>query len=60
MVVLGSTPEETWCVGDNFEWEIAGPQRLGIHTVCQSVQRRAPAGTDIVPDRITRSIAELL
>ena len=61
MAALGSTPEDTWCVGDNIEWEVAGPQRLGIHAVW--VDRSGggvPADTDIVPDRIIRSLAELL
>ncbi len=61
IVVLGSTPEETWCVGDNIEWKVAGPQRLGIHAVW--VKRSGagvPADTDIAPDRNIRSLAELL
>jgi len=61
MAALDSTPEETWCVGDNIEWEVAGPQRLGIYAVwvdrsCAGV----PADSDIVPDRIIQSLAELL
>ena len=31
MAALGSEPAETWCVGDNLEWEVAAPQRLGIY-----------------------------
>ncbi|MCX8213284.1 MAG: HAD family hydrolase [SAR202 cluster bacterium] len=61
MAALGSTPEETWCVGDNIEWEVAGPQRLGIHAVW--VDRSGsgvPPNTDIVPDRIIQSLAQLL
>lgn len=27
---LGVTAEEAWMVGDNFEWEVVSPQRLGI------------------------------
>jgi hypothetical protein len=30
MEVLGVGPDETWMVGDNLEWEIVAPQRLGI------------------------------
>ncbi len=61
MATLGSKPNETWCVGDNLEWEVAAPQRLGIHAIW--VDRSAvgvPADRDIVPDRIIRSLAELL
>jgi FMN phosphatase YigB (HAD superfamily) len=31
MEVLGVGPHETWMVGDNLEWEIVAPQRLGIY-----------------------------
>jgi putative hydrolase of the HAD superfamily len=61
MAALGSMPRETWCVGDNLEWEVAGPQRLGIHAIW--VDRSGvgvPLDRDIVPDRIIRSLAELL
>lgn len=61
MAALGSEPMETWCVGDNLEWEVAAPQRLGIHAVW--VDRSGagvPTDHDIVPDRIIRSLAELL
>jgi FMN phosphatase YigB (HAD superfamily) len=30
MSVLGVEAHETWMVGDNLEWEVAAPQRLGI------------------------------
>jgi hypothetical protein len=33
MEVLGVGPHETWMVGDNLEWEIMAPQRLGIHAI---------------------------
>jgi putative hydrolase of the HAD superfamily len=61
MGVLGVAPHETWMVGDNLEWEVAAPQRLGIHAVWhdgygQGLPRDAPAR----PDRIIRSLLELL
>ncbi len=34
MDVLGVGPDETWMVGDNLEWEIVAPQRLGIYAIC--------------------------
>lgn len=33
MQTLRVTPAETWMVGDHLEWEVAAPQRLGIHAV---------------------------
>jgi putative hydrolase of the HAD superfamily len=29
MQALGVTAPETWMIGDNLEWEIEVPQRLG-------------------------------
>jgi putative hydrolase of the HAD superfamily len=61
MAVLGVEAHETWMVGDNLEWEVAGPQRLGIYSIWHDhVGRGVPASRGIVPDRIIRSIAELV
>ena len=30
---LGAKPAEAWMVGDNLEWEIAAPQKLGIRGI---------------------------
>ena len=30
---LGAQPSEAWIVGDNLEWEVAAPQRLGIMSI---------------------------
>jgi FMN phosphatase YigB (HAD superfamily) len=37
METLGVGPHETWMVGDNLEWEIMAPQRLGIYAICTMV-----------------------
>jgi len=61
LAVLGTEAHETWMVGDNLEWEIAAPQRLGIRGIWHdSLGRGLPAGTDVRPDRIIRSLGELL
>jgi putative hydrolase of the HAD superfamily len=58
---LGAEPHEVWMVGDNLEWEVAAPQRLGIFAVWFDVSGRGlPAGSTVRPDRIIRSIGELL
>jgi putative hydrolase of the HAD superfamily len=61
MAALGVAAHETWMVGDNLEWEVAAPQRLGIYAVWhdgygQGLPPDAPAR----PDRIIRSLPELL
>jgi putative hydrolase of the HAD superfamily len=61
MAALDAAPHETWMVGDNLEWEIAAPQRLGIHAIWyDSLGRGLPAGSEVRPDRIIRSLLELL
>jgi len=59
--VLGTAPGETWMVGDNLEWEVAAPQRLGIHAIWHDVAGEGlPPGSAIRPDRIIRTLAELM
>jgi putative hydrolase of the HAD superfamily len=61
MRVLDVEPADTWMVGDNLEWEIIAPQRLGIHAIWHDVVGEGlPAGTPARPDRIIRALPELL
>jgi putative hydrolase of the HAD superfamily len=61
MAALGVGPEQTWMVGDNLEWEIVAPQRLGIYAIWyDSYSTGLPPGCQIRPDRIIRSLPELL
>ena len=61
MTILGAEPHETWIVGDNLEWEVAAPQRLGLTGVgVDGDGRGLPADSPVRPDRIIRSLAELL
>jgi putative hydrolase of the HAD superfamily len=58
---LGVRPHETWMVGDNLEWEVAAPQRLGITGIWHDVLGNGvPAGSSVKPDRIIRNLTELL
>jgi putative hydrolase of the HAD superfamily len=61
MAALGVTARETWMIGDNLEWEVEVPQRLGIYAIWMDVHGDGlPAGSTVRPDRIIRSLAELL
>jgi putative hydrolase of the HAD superfamily len=61
MDALGVTAQQTWMVGDNLEWEVEVPQRLGIYAVWIDVHGDGlPEGSTIKPDRIIRSLTELL
>jgi len=59
--MLGVGPRETWIVGDNLEWEVAAPQRLGIHAIWYDPDGAGlPEGSPAEPDRIIQSLSELL
>ena len=61
MQALGVTAPETWMIGDNLEWEIVVPQRLGIYAIWMDAHGEGlPADTTVRPDRIIRSLTELL
>jgi putative hydrolase of the HAD superfamily len=61
MAALGVAPGETWMVGDNLEWEIVAPQRLGIHAIWHDGYGVGlPPDCPIRPDRIIRALPELL
>ena len=58
---LDVEPGEAWSVGDHLEWDVAGPQRLGVYGVWNDYRRTGlPKGCAVVPDRIVHSIAELI
>jgi putative hydrolase of the HAD superfamily len=59
---LGAAPGEAWIVGDNLEWEVAVPQRLGF---AQSIWfdghgRGLPRRTEVRPDRVLTRLRDLL
>ena len=61
MQALGVSAPETWMIGDNLEWEVEAPQRLGIYAIWIDVHGEGlPADSGIRPDRIIRSLTELL
>ncbi len=61
MAALQSRSKETWMVGDHLLWEVAAPQRLGIYSIWHDhVGNGLPTSSSVIPDRIIRSIPELL
>jgi putative hydrolase of the HAD superfamily len=61
MQALDVVPQETWMVGDNLEWEVVAPQRLGIHAIWHDPAGQGlPPDSTIRPDRIIRRLTELL
>jgi putative hydrolase of the HAD superfamily len=69
LTALASEPHETWMVGDNLEWDVAAPMRLGITGIWLD-RHAAGLPTSVTadifedgtrqPDRIIRSLADLL
>jgi putative hydrolase of the HAD superfamily len=58
---LGRGAREAWMVGDNLEWEVATPQRLGLRGIWYDPDGDGlPAGSDARPDRIIARLADLL
>ncbi|RJQ65850.1 MAG: HAD family hydrolase [Desulfobacteraceae bacterium] len=58
---LALHPEDVWSVGDNLEWDVGGPQKLGIFGVWNDHGRVGlPSHSKITPDRIVHTISELM
>jgi putative hydrolase of the HAD superfamily len=58
---LGVSADDAWMVGDNLEWEVAAPQRLGIYAIWHDhLGEGLPPGSPYQPDRIIQTLAELL
>jgi putative hydrolase of the HAD superfamily len=61
MEQLGVAAGETWMIGDNLEWEVAAPQRLGIFAVWHdSGGQGLPASSPARPDLVIHTLPELL
>jgi putative hydrolase of the HAD superfamily len=58
---LAVEPADTWMVGDNFEWEVTAPQRLGICGIWYDpFGAGVPAHAEAKPARIIKRLSELL
>lgn len=54
-------PEDTWFVGDNLDWDVAAPQRLGLYAIWVDRDRTGvPPESPVQPDRVIHSLSELL
>jgi len=61
MKQLCVAPADTWMVGDNLEWEVEVPQRLGMVGIWYDVKGNGlPPSTSVRPDRVIRRLGELL
>ena len=57
--LLNLEASRVWMVGDNLNWDIEAPQKLGIYSIWANYQREAlEKNSSIVPDRIIFDISE--
>jgi putative hydrolase of the HAD superfamily len=57
---LGVQPSETWMVGDNLEWDVLQPQKLGIYGIwIDARQKGLPSNFAERPKRIIQKLSEL-
>jgi putative hydrolase of the HAD superfamily len=57
---LAVEPADAWMVGDNLEWDVAQPQRMGLFGIWVDARGKGlPEGSAIHPDRIVRTLSEL-
>jgi putative hydrolase of the HAD superfamily len=57
---LDVEPSDAWMVGDNLEWDVAAPQKLGMSGVWIDARGRGlPEQSPVKPHYIVRSLADL-
>jgi putative hydrolase of the HAD superfamily len=60
LAALDVRAADAWMVGDNLEWDVAGPQREGIAGIWIDARRTGvPHGHAVRPDRIINRLADL-
>jgi len=58
---LDASASDAWMVGDNWEWEVVTPQRLGMKGIWVNAQDAAiPDNGRTQPFRVVKSLAELM
>jgi putative hydrolase of the HAD superfamily len=58
---LGVSADEAVMIGDNFEWEVLAPKRLGMGAVwVNPLDKPVPVGSPVMPDHVVANICELL
>jgi len=56
---LGAEPGDAWMIGDNLEWDVAGPQRHGIAGIWVDARGRGvPDGSPVRPHRIISRLSD--
>ena len=57
---LAASPPQTWMVGDNLEWDVGQPQKMGMTGIwVDAAGAGLPASSAVSPDLIIRGLSEL-
>jgi putative hydrolase of the HAD superfamily len=57
---LGVPAEDAWMIGDNLEWDVAAPQRLGVFGVwIDRHGRGVPEDAAVAPGLVVRTLADI-
>jgi putative hydrolase of the HAD superfamily len=58
---LGCAASDAWMVGDNYEWEVVAPQKLGMCGIWYDpFEAGIPANATAQPTRVIKKLVELL
>ena len=58
LAALDARPSDAWMVGDNLEWDVAAPQKLGLSGVWIDLRGTGvPEQRSVRPDHVVRSLA---
>lgn len=61
LTAMNQNPKDVWMVGDNLEWDIEAPQKLGVFSIWVDYKMEGlRPQSSFKPDRIIQSIHELL
>ena len=57
---LAAAPRDTWMIGDNLEWDVAQPQRMGVTGIwVDTAGAGLPASCVVRPDLVVGGLGEL-
>ena len=60
LTALAVEPHDTWMIGDNLEWDVEQPQKLGMLGIwVDRTGAGVPASSAVRPDLVVRSLADL-
>jgi putative hydrolase of the HAD superfamily len=57
---LGADPADTWAIGDNLEFDVLAPMKLGIHGIWVDIGGEGCDGRPDRPDRIVAAFTEIV